>query len=100
MTWQNEALMCVALPVLQYYDFPSLSVRNAMWHLMRARVDQFNVSAELQLAVWAAALSPGCARRLEHTQRDAAPTAVQVQAWVLCCLLTRNIPLHTACPHA
>lgn len=26
----------------QYYDFPSLSVRNAMWHLMRARVDQFN----------------------------------------------------------
>ncbi|KAL4447553.1 hypothetical protein ABPG75_004772 [Micractinium tetrahymenae] len=29
----------------QYYDFPSVSVRAAMWHLMRARVDQFNPDA-------------------------------------------------------
>ena len=27
-----------------YYDFPALSVRAAMWPLMQARVNQFNVS--------------------------------------------------------
>ncbi|PSC68178.1 Acyl-coenzyme A thioesterase THEM4 isoform A [Micractinium conductrix] len=29
----------------QYYDFPSVSVRGAMWHLMRSRVGQFNPDA-------------------------------------------------------
>lgn len=31
---------------MQYYDLPAVSVRAAMWQLMRARVDQFNVSPE------------------------------------------------------
>lgn len=28
---------------MQYYDFPAVSVRAAMWHLMRAGVQQFKV---------------------------------------------------------